>query len=125
MIRRLRFASLITAHEEALPAYFVLYEPGANVLFRCVSFTSLLDVIETRDFVALVPEIVARNSRGYDVQLIDLPVESPAIRLKIVWPRQFTNDPGHLWLREMITQAFLQRPTQRKAKTPGRRSSAR
>lgn len=68
-------------------------------------FTSVPFIVAETDFIATVPERLARKfARPLKLQILPAPVEIPPLRLTLLWHERFHADPAHQWLRERITE---------------------
>ncbi len=67
-------------------------------------FASVPFIVSATDFIATVPERLARKFSGQlKLQLLRAPIEIPPLRLTLLWHERFHADPAHSWMREMIT----------------------
>lgn len=67
-------------------------------------FSLLPGLLEDSDLVATVPERVAELfAARYDLELLEPPVELPAIDICMAWHPAYTADPASIWLRDMVS----------------------
>jgi len=61
--------------------------------------------ISNTDLIATLPtQIVATLIQICNLSAFQLPFEVPGFSVGMLWHRKHNQDPGHLWLRELITQ---------------------
>ena len=66
-------------------------------------FTSIPFLVAETDFIATVPERLARRFSGpLNLKIYPVPIEIPPLRLTLLWHERFQADPAHIWLRERI-----------------------
>ena len=66
-------------------------------------FTSIPFLVAETDFIATVPERLARRFSGpLNLNTYPVPIEIPPLRLTLLWHERFHADPAHQWLRERI-----------------------
>lgn len=104
-IKRLRFASLDAAYEDAMPAYLVQYELDAMVYVRLPSFRNLVDLAVNSDYVVLLPKLLADQYRDI-LNSYTLPAKSTRIPLRLIWTAGADNDAGHRWFRECLNEVY-------------------
>lgn len=104
----LRFSSLSRSCELAMPAYATLEEHNASVYMRTATFKGLIDIVSTTDYVAMIPEVIAKASKR-DVQIFPAPYPSPTIPLELLWAKDQDEDSGNIWLRDIISQLVSQK----------------
>lgn len=69
-------------------------------------FLTALKAVAESDLIACVPEGLAREfEHGMGLAIRPLPIALPGFVTRMVWARQWQNDPGHVWLRRQIRQA--------------------
>lgn len=77
-----------------------------HIGLRVPSFTVALAVIARSDLALTAPsglERLATPTPG--VAVYTPPLSLPEHSIDIVWHERFTNDPGHAWLRTLVTEA--------------------
>lgn len=70
------------------------------------SYLATPSVIAHSDLIANIPESVARGFIGQGVEIRPMPVDVPPIRIGLYWHERYHADPGHAWLRQLITESF-------------------
>lgn len=64
---------------------------------------SIPAIIENSDLVASMSERVGRNfARRWNIEIYPFSFQMVPIPIYLVWHERFTEDPGHIWLREAM-----------------------
>ena len=68
-------------------------------------FYAALSIVARSDLILTAPKTLARFAPA-DGSVVALPppIELPGHSLNLLWHERFTNDPGHTWLRELVTE---------------------
>lgn len=76
-----------------------------RVALRVPNYVGLSYLVEGTDLIATVPlrlaEVVGRQRR---CRSFDPPLALPAYEIKLHWHERFHQDPGHRWMRAVITR---------------------
>ena len=77
-----------------------------RVIMALPAFANAIPVVQDSDILGLVPlscsACFASGARQNDLAYFDLPVETPAINISLIWHPRMQTDPLHRWLRETI-----------------------
>ena len=80
-----------------------------KVTIEMPSYLMLPPLLEKSDFLAVIPgqlaDAFARHGRFTSLKL---PMALPASVIKLHWHRRFHEDPGNVWLRQLIWKLFGQ-----------------
>lgn len=79
-----------------------------RVVLETPHFMSVPFVISQSDLVVTVPHAVgmfAKNMR-MNIRIVQPPIRTPKIDLKMHWHRNFHRDAGNRWLRELVASLF-------------------
>ncbi|WP_415683700.1 LysR family transcriptional regulator [Breoghania sp.] len=77
-----------------------------NIGATCFSFAALGPLVVGTDFIATVHgQLAALLVKGGEIKVHSLPFESPSIVENLQWQAHMTNDPGILWLRDLLRRA--------------------
>jgi DNA-binding transcriptional LysR family regulator len=78
-----------------------------RVGLRVPNFLALSTLVANTDFVAILPERPARIfTRFGQIRIFEVPFRLPAYRVLQYWHERYDRDPGHQWLRRLISQMF-------------------
>jgi DNA-binding transcriptional LysR family regulator len=68
-------------------------------------------VVSGTDFVATVPEQVARSlAATLRLRILKPPVLLPAVAVRLVWHERTHTNPAHVWFRELVTNLYASPP---------------
>lgn len=83
----------------------VLRELGRErkVVLSVPSFLMLMEVMQERDLIAVVPSRLVSPSSG--VVIIDAPLEFPTFSKVMVWHERTHHHPAYQWIRELLYQS--------------------
>jgi DNA-binding transcriptional LysR family regulator len=75
-----------------------------RIALRIPAFYTALEMVRRSDLILTAPSALARfvPSDG-SVVAFPPPVSVPSHTLNLTWHERFTQDPGHVWLRELVT----------------------
>lgn len=74
-----------------------------NISLILPSFSLVPDFLQKRDFIITLPETIAKKfSRDYGFYIYDLPFEVPKVQIQMIWHKNLSCDPSHIWLRNNI-----------------------
>ena len=72
------------------------------------SFLGIASIITTLDYVAVLPEQLARHlARTGTIKMLPLPFSVPSYYIMQHWHERYTQDPASKWLRSVIANLFL------------------
>jgi len=72
------------------------------------SFLGIASIITTLDYLAVLPEQLARYlARTETVNVIPLPFSVPSYYIMQHWHERYTQDPASKWLRSVVANLFL------------------
>lgn len=75
-----------------------------RVVASTASFTAAPFLLSGTSLLSIVPRRLGeRMCAAADIRLLELPFDIPPLREKLVWNARFTSSPGHVWLRERLT----------------------
>jgi DNA-binding transcriptional LysR family regulator len=81
-----------------------------RVVLRTPHFMSAPSLVARSDVITTVPRAVGVAwAAQADLQLLEPPMDIPAIPLKQFWHRRFNDDRRLVWLRELVSELFLGR----------------
>jgi DNA-binding transcriptional LysR family regulator len=70
-------------------------------------FLSAAQVVSESNLIAVVPEGLATRFRKFlDLEIRKVPVTMPPLHMRLLWHERATLDPGHQWLRNLISAQF-------------------
>ncbi|WP_428559520.1 MAG: LysR family transcriptional regulator [Solidesulfovibrio sp. DCME] len=82
-----------------------------NVKLRVPSYRLAFSVVESTDFLAVVPMHVARNSAdARNLKSFPLPFAAQTVKMSLWWHESHHNDGAHKWLREVLFPKLLSHP---------------
>jgi|SRR5579883_644130 len=68
------------------------------------TFQLTLDAVSRTDLMAMVPaRLVSLHERRFRVRTLAVPFDVPLLEEQIFWHRRNDTDPGHRWLRNLLT----------------------
>jgi DNA-binding transcriptional LysR family regulator len=72
------------------------------------SFLGIASIITTLDYLAVLPEQLARHlaSTG-NIKVLPLPFSMPTYYIMQHWHERYTQDPASKWLRSVVANLFL------------------
>lgn len=74
-----------------------------HILLAVQNMFTAIQLIKGTEFIATIAKKAGDlYSKQYGLKLIDLPFETPAVTLKMIWHRKYNNDDAHTWLRKAI-----------------------
>jgi DNA-binding transcriptional LysR family regulator len=79
-----------------------------KVVLETPHFLSIPSVIARSDLVVTVPHAVGVFARDLhtNIRMVQPPLRTPKIDLKMHWHRNFQRDPKNKWLREVVASLF-------------------
>ena len=90
--------------EKALEARGIRRRVGLTV----PSFLGITSIITTLDFLAVLPEQLARHlARVGNIKMLPLPFNVPSYYIMQHWHERYTQDPASKWLRSVVANLFL------------------
>jgi DNA-binding transcriptional LysR family regulator len=73
-----------------------------------LTYANAMQIARHSDFLGLVPHsclgsaLLGGHSGSADVELFELPVRTPEIKVSAIWHPRLNADPAHRWLRDTI-----------------------
>jgi DNA-binding transcriptional LysR family regulator len=72
------------------------------------SFLGIASIITTLDYLAVLPEQLARHlASAGNIKVLPLPFSMPSYYIMQNWHERYTQDPASKWLRSVIANLFL------------------
>jgi len=72
------------------------------------SFLGIASIITTLDYLAILPEQLARHlARTVTIKVLPLPFSMPSYYIMQHWHERYTQDPASKWLRSVVANLFL------------------
>jgi len=72
-------------------------------------FHSGMSLCEQSDLLLCAPaQHVAKLAAGFNLRILEIPVELDPGAYVLLWHKHFEHDPGHRWLRELIIDGAIQ-----------------
>lgn len=72
------------------------------------SFLGITSIITTLDYLAVLPEQLARHlASAGNIKVLPLPFSMPAYHIMQHWHERYTQDPASRWLRSVVANLFL------------------
>jgi LysR family nod box-dependent transcriptional activator len=69
------------------------------------SFTAAPFLLQGTTMLTIVPRRLGERMRqAAEIRLLELPIDLPPLREKLVWNPRFTSSPGHVWMREQLVE---------------------
>ncbi|AUS44160.1 LysR family transcriptional regulator [Ralstonia pseudosolanacearum] len=88
----------------------MLVKMGARIALRLPSFLVVSRIVETSDFMVIIPARLAEQCAATgQFHMAALPVAMPAFDVSLFWSESRSADPAHAWMRELLQQLFGQR----------------
>ncbi|MEP7120956.1 MAG: LysR family transcriptional regulator [Byssovorax sp.] len=82
-----------------------------HVVLRVPSIIVLPPLVAGSDCCATVPRrLVAILGEAWDLAVLPLPLQAPAVSLALLWHDRALHDPGNAWLRGEVQALFAPRP---------------
>lgn len=91
----------------------ILEERGIerNVKIKICSLLGIDQIITSTDLLAILPARVARAlETDASIKMLELPFNLPSYDVCQYWHERYHHEPGHIWLRQTIFNAFLDMP---------------
>lgn len=105
-LRRVRFVGPHRRRrmEEMPPALRQFYEAGFKEALHVSEVLEIPTVAACTDLLGIFPSSLgALISTRLDVQMIEIPIELPALPIYMIWHESRRADAAHCWLRELVT----------------------
>lgn len=107
------FAAVRTGGGRDKPVDLALKEYGCkrDVRLHVAGYLPIFSILSNSDFLAVVPEHVARNAlHARDLHYEPLPFKAPIMRYSIWWHERHHKDSAHRWLREVVIPNIISHP---------------
>jgi DNA-binding transcriptional LysR family regulator len=75
-----------------------------RVALRVPHFFSALAIVEKSDLILTAPSALVGLLASRPVLTLPAPLRLPRHALHMVWHERFSNDPGHVWLRQLVAE---------------------
>ncbi|AEG51609.1 transcriptional regulator, LysR family [Sphingobium chlorophenolicum L-1] len=92
------------AHKEAEHRILEVIDPR-RLRIATESFIVSALIAEVSDLVLTVPLSVARVVQSSQAAIVRPPIDLPDIAIKQYWHKRFDHDPGHEWLRTLVSDS--------------------
>ncbi len=87
------------------------YELQDNVVVRLANFGALPGMLDSMPLISFLPEEFSKHlARQGALRLLPIQINDLRAPVRMVWHEKTSEDPGNLWLRDMIETKFT-RPT--------------
>ncbi len=78
-----------------------------EIILRTQNYLATPEMAATTDFAITVPRIFAEFlSRTVDVNVLELPFETPDLEAFLYWHESTDKDQANIWIREMISSTY-------------------
>lgn len=95
-------ADLETSH---LDSQFEAIGLKRNIKVRVPHYAAAVGVVAQTDLVHIMPRLLASVAvKHYGFQVAEVPIKSPTRNFYQVWLKTRTSDPGHAWMRNLISE---------------------
>jgi DNA-binding transcriptional LysR family regulator len=75
-----------------------------EIALRCQHFLIAPRIIRSTDLVLMGTRSFAKS---HNLQFIEIPTEIPSIEYHLIWHKSDEGDGGHLWMKDLIIEAFV------------------
>lgn len=73
---------------------------------ECSSIVAMMTLCAQTDLIGVVPRgYASQQAKQFGLNIFELPIEMPAVPLKMIWHKGIANSSAHQWLRVMLQQA--------------------
>lgn len=79
------------------------HQQERNIQLRVQHYRVAAEVLRATDLVLTAPRFLAEQ---FELSILPLPFQMPALDLHLYWHRQSDSDPSHRWLRETLLHLF-------------------
>lgn len=94
--------------EDSVDTALAAADRRRRVVASLVSTAGALEIVRDTDAVVTVPSAIAgRLVSDGALRGFSLPVELPAVPVVLAWPKRFSSDLAHGWLRQVTRDAVL------------------
>ena len=104
---QLNAAGLAISHHESVQTEHAGTEtdrPGSWSV-QTYSYLTIPFLLQQSDCVAVVPKRLAQHLEGVtDIRTFSLPGALGPLPIYLYWPKQFSDDPQHTWMRQQIIE---------------------
>ena len=77
-----------------------------RVAMTVPSFPAAIWTVAASDLIATLPKAITDRATRHEVEVRDVPLVLPSSDAYLWWHPRFQNDPGHIWWRQTLTDAF-------------------
>jgi DNA-binding transcriptional LysR family regulator len=76
-----------------------------NVALRCQHFLIAPTIIKSTDMLLFATRSFAKT---HSLPFIEIPAEIPSMEYFLIWHKSDEGDGGHIWMKELIINAFIE-----------------
>lgn len=77
--------------------------------FQVPHFVAVPYIVATSDLLVTVPlKLAQRAAQPFDLEYCAPPLRLPALQTNMFWHRRYHQDAGNLWLRQLISERFVE-----------------
>jgi len=92
-------------HGSVAESYLAQLGFELKIVASTESFATAPFLLRETPFVTLVPRRLGeRLQQAAEIRLVELPLDIPPLREKLIWSPRYTASPAHAWFRERITE---------------------
>lgn len=92
----------------AVEDVFLAHRRERRVAVRLAYTIGLGPIIESSDLIFTLPGgLAARIAKGAQLRVLPAPFSAPKFEISQQWHHRFHRDPGNKWLRDAVTNLFL------------------
>ena len=82
-----------------------------NIVFHVPSWNDAYRIVQQSDLIMTIPSQLASDHRfgkNRNIVMLPCPLDEIAFEIDLVWHSRYDADPGHAWLRDLITEQFAE-----------------
>jgi DNA-binding transcriptional LysR family regulator len=101
--------SYVGTGHQVIEETFVAAGLSARIAVRVPHFLVVPMILARTDLLVTVPSRVAAVfAQGGNFKVLPLPVRMPSFEVQLHWHQRFHQDPANRWLREVMTELYLE-----------------
>jgi DNA-binding transcriptional LysR family regulator len=77
-----------------------------RVAMTVPSFPAAIWMVAASDLIATLPKAITDRATRHEVEVREVPLVLPSSDAYLWWHPRFQHDPGHIWWRQTLTEAF-------------------
>lgn len=77
-----------------------------RVAMTVPSFPAAIWIVAASDLIATLPKAITDRAARHEVEVREVPIALPSSDAYLWWHPRFQHDPGHVWWRQTLTDAF-------------------